>query len=480
MNKKTGKTIQYLRIGSQGLFTLLFLFLFFLPLSPEKEISSPSRVFFYIDPLLLINSLILTKSIIYLFLLSLIPLFLTLVLGRFFCGWICPLGSILQFFSWISGRSARNATGPDLRFLRFKYLVLAAVIVAAVAGTNLASWADPFSLLSRSLSTFTPLFDHGHVTVQPFLIGGLFILILALNAFKTRFFCNVICPLGALYGLVSRFGMFRLKSGEGCNSCLKCGDRCTFSGNAGEKFLKSECLVCFNCVADCPSEAVQVKFDLPEKATVTAVSPGRRSFIGALALGAAAAVLPRTSLSAKPNARRSFLRPPGAIKESGFLDRCERCGQCIHACPTGFIQPAMLQAGVEGLWTPVVNAQAGYCSWDCNRCTQVCPSGAIGKLTLKHKQQFRIGIAVIDKDRCYTYSDGFNCSACEERCPVPGKAILFRETETWNYQGKRLVVKQIYVDPDRCTGCGICEYVCPRKDAPGILITAEDEYRELP
>jgi len=139
----------------------------------------------------------------------------------------------------------------------------------------------------------------------------------------------------------------------------------------------------------------------------------------------------------------------------------------------------MLQAGTEGIWTPVLNAQAGYCAWDCNKCTLVCPSKAIRPLTLKQKQQFRIGLAVVDKDLCYTYADGFNCSACMEQCPVPGKAIRFRETETWNYQGKRVVVKQIYVDPSLCNGCGVCEHVCPRNDAPGIVVTSEIEYRSM-
>ncbi|MEI6051016.1 MAG: 4Fe-4S dicluster domain-containing protein, partial [Bacteroidota bacterium] len=162
--------------------------------------------------------------------------------------------------------------------------------------------------------------------------------------------------------------------------------------------------------------------------------------------------------------------------EHTFLDYCQRCSQCVQACPTGFIQPAISQAGIAGVWTPVVNAQSGYCEWSCNKCTQVCPSGAIEKLTLKRKQEFKIGIAVIDKDRCYTYADGYNCSVCHDGCPIPQKAIRYRETETWNYQGRKVNVKQIYVDPDRCTGCGICENVCPRTDAPGIFITAQDEY----
>ena len=479
MKLKNGQTIRILRVISQWAFTLLFLLLFFLPALTRNEKSVAAEYFFYFDPLLLINSLLLTKTLIVLFLLALIPLLLTLVLGRFFCGWICPLGSIHQFFSWMFRKSRLSTKGTDKKWLNIKYLVLTVVVISAVVGTNFAAWFDPFSLLTRSLATFTPLVDPGHFSIQPFLIGGLFILFIALNAFQPRFFCNVICPLGAMYGLLSRFGLFRLEAGESCKKCLKCSTHCTFNGNAGDDFLKSECMVCFNCVVDCPTGSVNVKFDLPERETITAVNPGRRKFFGSLALGAAIAALPKTSLLAKPGSRHSWLRPPGARKEDDFLDRCERCGQCIQACPTGFIQPAALEAGIEGLWTPVVNAGGGYCAWNCNKCTQVCPSNAIEKLTLKEKQRFKIGTAVIDKDRCYTYADGFNCSSCQGSCPVPDKAIKFRVAEVWNYKGKRTIVKQIYVDPDLCIGCGNCEYSCPRMDAPAITIVSEDEYREM-
>ena len=244
--------------------------------------------------------------------------------------------------------------------------------------------------------------------------------------------------------------------------------------------MKSECITCFNCLADCPSEAAEVKFGGTAKEVLATVNPGRRNFFGTLALGLAAAYLPRTAYSAKQGERTSFLRPPGSIAERAFLEHCQRCGLCIQLCPTGFIKPALSEAGIEGVWTPVASAGNGYCEWNCNKCTQVCPSGSIEKLDLKKKQAFRIGTAVIDKDLCYTYADGFNCTVCQEQCPVPQKAILFRDAETWNYQGRKVRVRQVYIDPDRCTGCGICQHVCPRTDSPGIYITSGDEFRRLP
>ena len=181
----------------------------------------------------------------------------------------------------------------------------------------------------------------------------------------------------------------------------------------------------------------------------------------------------------KKKSRRQFMRPPGALKETDFLDKCTRCGQCTQSCPTSFIQPAFFESGFEGLWTPVLDASAGYCLYECTKCVQVCPTEALKKMSLQEKKIFKLGTAVVNKTKCYTYADGMNCTKCEEVCPTPDKAIKFRKEEVWNFQGKRKVINQIYVQPDLCNGCGICEYVCPRHDEPGIFVTAEDEIREL-
>lgn len=472
--------MRILRITSQWVFVLVFLALFFLPVITRNKLHVATDCFFWFDPLFLAGSLLAAKTLLSVAFLALIPLLLTLLSGRFFCGWICPMGSIHQFVSWVFHRFRPSFHGPDKKMLGLKYLVLVILAVPLLFGISLTGWLDPFSLLTRSLSVFTPLEDNGHASALPFLTGGFFILLLALNAWRPRFFCNALCPLGALYGIMARFSQFRFTAAPSCNRCLTCSTHCTFGGDAGEGFLKTECLVCFNCVADCPTGSVDVTLKRQqEKETAPEVIPGRRKFLGALALGTGLALLPGMARPTGRNTRHSFLRPPGATGEDEFLSRCVRCGQCIQSCPTGFIQPAAIQAGVEGIWTPVVNGLSGYCAWDCTACTQTCPSGAIVPLTLKEKQRFRIGTAVIDQDRCFTYADGYTCTVCEEKCPTPDKAIKFRVAEVWNYKGKRSVVNQAYVDPDLCTGCGICEYHCPRRDTPAIYLVSEDEYREI-
>ncbi len=208
-----------------------------------------------------------------------------------------------------------------------------------------------------------------------------------------------------------------------------------------------------------------------------AVLPQRRQFLGALGLGLVAAALPQVGAGKRIKAH-PFIRPPGAVAEKDFLKKCLRCGACMQACPTNAIQPAVFQAGLDGLWTPVIIPAVGYCEYECHRCTRVCPTHALTALSLPAKKQFKIGTAVINRSTCYTYADGYNCGVCEEHCPVPEKAIRFREVEVQNFRGRLKKVKQIYVMPDLCIGCGICENVCPRIDHPAIVVGAEEEQRE--
>ena len=308
-------------------------------------------------------------------------------------------------------------------------------------------------------------------------IGLIFLGLLLLNLYCRRFFCNYLCPLGALYGLLAKYSLFHLPLNQNCTHCGVCTNHCTYYGGPDKDYLKSECLVCFNCLSNCPVAAIDVSFGLPRAGQRQALAPERRKFLAAIGCGMAMAAMPQIAVSKKIKTH-SFIRPPGAVAEKEFLKKCVRCGACMQACPTNAIQPAVLQAGLDGLWTPVIIPVNGYCEYECVRCTRVCPTHAITSLTLAEKKQFKIGTAVINRSNCYTYADGYNCAVCEEHRPVPDKAIKFREVEVNNFRGKLKKVKQIYVVPDLCIGCGICENVCPRTDAPAIAVGAEEEQRE--
>jgi len=506
MTRANARVLRFCRVVSQILFLALFIIL----------LVSASRMFFYFDPLLGLLNFLATGEVMTLFLLSLIPLGLTLVFGRFFCGWVCPLGTLHQFFTWLGIRGKKKKIEPVPRkALRVKYVVLIVLVVMTLMGTHLGGWLDPLSLLTRSTAvSLAPAGNHGlnqalkagaedegvaakvvkpaynlarrHIMTaeqrgfaQSVMVGLILILILGLNLWRRRFYCNTICPLGALYGLVARFSFMRLKTREGCKACNLCASHCTYAGGPFDDYRKADCLVCFNCAVDCPHDSVALDFTPPfSTAKRTPLDLGRRRVLGGVAAGLLAGALPAVG----PRARQKthgFIRPPGAVKEKDFLEKCVRCGQCMQVCPTNVIQPAALETGIDGLWTPVMRPDLGYCEYECNRCTLACPTLALEPLEMDEKKEFKIGTAVIDRNRCYTYADGYNCAVCEEHCPVPDKAIRFREVELWNFEGRLVKVKQIYVVPDLCIGCGICQNVCPRSDAPAILVTAEEEQREF-
>ena len=512
MHAKTSKRLQRLRITSQFFFTWLFFFLLLKSGGGAIESLPHTGFFFYIDPLFLwVN--ILAGPFLHAFLLALVPLILTLVFGRFFCGWVCPFGALNQFFTWLGNRGKRKKIVVSRPSLRFKYLLLIILLLASLFASQLLGWLDPFALLTRSSSValvpganflvqhalqsgaqnqgwsgkiVKPLYDlsrrflltvRQRTFLQASAIGLFFFGLLLLNVYRRRFFCNTLCPLGAVYGFVAKYSLLRLPLNENCRKCGACSNHCTYYGSPFQDYLKSECMLCFNCLNDCPFAAIDVRFQLPRSGKMSALDVGRRRILAAAGCGLAAAALPQIGVNKKAKAH-DFIRPPGAVAEKEFLKKCVRCGACLQACPTNAIQPAIFQSGLEGIWTPVLVPVNGYCEYECVRCTRVCPTHALAALTLEEKKQFKIGTAVINRSTCYTYADGYNCAVCEEHCPVPEKAIKFREVEVYNFRGKLKKVKQIYVVPDLCIGCGICENVCPRTDAPAIAVGAEEEQRE--
>ena len=369
-----------------------------------------------------------------------------------------------------------------------KYFILTGIIISGFLGVQLWGWLDPFALLTRSLAAISPSFEYlvfqsgliaefPRVALFPYLSIVLLVIFIGLNYYSRRFFCNVLCPLGALYGLIARFSFLKFSVNETCKSCGVCSKNCTYNGDPDKYFYSSECLVCFNCAVDCSTLSVETKFKFKHKNATQKIDLNRRKIIGSAIGGLFTAAIIKSTLKLK-NKRHTFIRPPGAVKEQDFIEKCIRCGQCVQSCPTGFIQPAFSEAGLEGLWTPVVNPKAGYCLAECKTCTDVCPTKALKPLTLSEKKVFKIGTAIIDKNLCFTYADGFSCTVCYDKCPLKDKALKLHKVDVWNFMGRVTKVKQIYIDPDLCSGCGICENVCPRTDKPGIFITSADEQRE--
>jgi len=210
------------------------------------------------------------------------------------------------------------------------------------------------------------------------------------------------------------------------------------------------------------------------------INLGRRNVIGAGIIGIGGALLFKESPLAKGRTYDpGLVRPPGAMEESEFLGKCIRCGECMKVCPTNAIQPAMFEAGLEEMWTPVLKQELAYCEYKCNMCTQVCPTGAIGKLTLAEKQKVKVGLAYVDRDRCLPWAYARMCQVCYEQCPLPEKAITLTDVKVTTASGTSITVKQPHVNIDLCIGCGICQNKCPVSDQAAIRVTSVGETRNF-
>jgi len=303
MAKKRTSRIVWLRRLTQTVFFLLFCYLFLQTVyHPINKAGRGVTLFFNLDPLVALNSWLASHVLVGAMLLSLVTLAVTFICGRWFCGWVCPFGTLHNFFTSLrAGRAKQKLeVGGYNPWQKAKYYALVAFLAAALLRANVVGWLDPFSFLFRSLSTsiypainkvlvslFTWIYDAdpgiGHVRLtlltepiyaflrkyflaaaQPYywgslLIGTLFITVVALNFFRPRFWCRYVCPLGALLGVVGKNPLVRLeKNKEKCNSCRLCLVDCQ-GGATPENLLEwkpSECFYCWNCHADCPAQAI--------------------------------------------------------------------------------------------------------------------------------------------------------------------------------------------------------------------------------
>jgi len=234
----------------------------------------------------------------------------------------------------------------------------------------------------------------------------------------------------------------------------------------------TECIRCLDCLDYCPQQRVSFQFGKP---TTVPFNLKRRTLLTASAGGVLLAPL----MAAAPvsgRLRNDLIRPPGAVAENEFLQRCIRCGECMKVCIGNALQPDLVQGGVFSLWSPVVVARLGYCEYNCTLCGQVCPTGAIRLLPREEKRQTKIGLAVIDQNRCLPYARGEECLVCEEHCPTGKKAIVF-DAKIIEQGNQRLARLQPRVVKDLCIGCGICETRCPVAGQSAIVIVSEGESR---
>ena len=481
----------------------------------------PVAWFLELDPLVALGTVLTTHSLLPNLGWALLTIIVTILLGRVFCGWFCPFGTIHQFIGWLGRRGRRPAEAIEVNRYRpaqaIKYYLLVALLSAA-AGNLLLNlvrvtrerplWAvatasvvavamlwltlrkvipdirralaatallvlawlglaaglsaeriitstlqtgllDPIPLVQRSFNLLLlPVTDLALEKWLPGrrffegagLIGAVFLVFVLLNLWMPRFYCRYVCPLGALLGVLGRGTLWSIrKTNARCTECSLCDVNCEGACNPMGPLHVSECLMCMNCLDDCPTSAPISYGPRPSPGgEITAHGLSRRGFVVSLASGFAAVPLARVGASTGANWPAGLIRPPGAVAEEELLARCIKCCECMRVCPTNVLQPAGFSFGLESLWTPVLNNRIGTsgCQLNCIACGHACPTGAIRRLSLDEKLgagdfaaagPIRIGLAFVDQGRCLPWAMERPCIVCEENCPVTPKAIYVSE-----------------------------------------------------
>jgi polyferredoxin len=416
----------------------------------------PVNWFLQLDPLVAIGTVLTTHTLYRPLLWALVVIVLTIIFGRFFCGWICPFGTLHQFVGFLGNR--RKTVSQKIQLNRYrraqsvKYFILIILLVMAafpsIEATLQSGLLDPIPLVTRSfnmaiLSVFDRSIDVVSVSTRFYeggwLIASIFLAAILLNLVVPRFYCRFICPLGALYGILGRFAIWRVgKTKKECRDCKLCEKTCEGGCEPSGRIRINECVLCFNCLDDCKDELIAYQKKPSFAGEITNPDVSRRGFVLSLVSGIFAVSAVRLDNQLGSNWYHKIIRPPGALPEDEFLKRCIKCGQCMRVCPTNVIQPGGIDGGLENLWTPVLNNRIGSsgCQFNCVACGQICPTSAISPITLDEKHgtgeftgagPVKIGTAFVDRNRCLPWAMDKPCIVCQENCPVSPKAIYTQE-----------------------------------------------------
>ncbi|MBL8818657.1 MAG: 4Fe-4S binding protein [Planctomyces sp.] len=456
----------------------------------EKEFA-PAELFLMIDPLVSLSTGIASRSWVWSLTSAAVILLICVVIPRGFCGYLCPLGTLIDVFDWLVGsRVQRFRVSEDGWWVHIRFYLLAGILFAAFGGVLLSGFFAAIPVITRGLQfSIAPIqtgWGNGWHQVPPFTAGQgislfLFAAVLMLGLLRPRFWCKYVCPSGAVLSVGNLFRISERKVESSCIHCNKCVEICPFDAIKPDFTTRtSDCTLCQSCGGVCPVEAIKFvgRWEAQNLKPVNEpptheTSIGRRGFLSAF-VGSASSVIGAAGAVAgirADDARLSSsvldlpVRPPGSVPEPAFLQMCIRCGECFKACPSDVLQPLGFQRGLNGLWTPYVNADWAGCASSCNACGQVCPTGAIQALPLEEKRQFRMGLAVINSETCLPIAGREACQLCVDECHSAGyHAIEFTAVHTAvDEQGQAVegtgFLAPVLI-PDKCVGCGLCQTRC--------------------
>ena len=440
---------------------------------------------------------------------------LTLVFGRVYCSVICPLGVFQDVVSWFSGRRKKKkyrfSYSPAVSWLR--YGMLGVFIIAMIAGIgSVVALLAPYSSYGRIVSNlFAPVYQWGNnvlayfaersdsyafyetsvwlKSLPTFIIAAVTFVALVVLAWRNgRTYCNTICPVGTVLGFFSRYSLFRPEiDAEKCTNCSLCSRKCKAAciNYKDHRIDYSRCVTCMDCIDSCKHGAISYKYrfgkkEIKETSETGNTNNARRSFLTGMGLVLVSSAVKAQEkkvdgglaviLDKKVPARTTPLVPPGAKGIRNMRTHCTGCQLCVSVCPNQVLRPS---TKLETLMQPEMSYERGYCRPECTKCSEVCPAGAILKLTPADKSATQIGHAVWVEKNCVPLRDKVACGNCARHCPTG--AITMVPSDADDADSLKIPV----VNVERCIGCGACENLCPARPFSAIYVEGHEQHRTI-
>jgi len=440
---------------------------------------------------------------------------LTLVFGRIYCSVICPLGIMQDIIGWWGKKVKKNRYGysKEKKWLRYPLLVVFG-IAYALGLAVLVQLLAPYAAFGRiATNLLQPIYQAGnnvlaaiaeHYDSYAFYqsevwlrsgislgIAAVTLIVLGILAWRNgRTYCNTICPVGTLLSLISRFSLLKVRfDADKCRNCSLCSKNCKaacidFKTHTVDA---SRCVVCGDCIEHCKFGALSYsrgarlsRKSRDTRETSETRDEGRRQFLLSSALLATAAMaqqkdkimdggLAEIEDKVAPE-RQTPITPPGSLSAQNMALRCTGCQLCISECPNQVLRPS---SDLLHLMQPVMSYERGYCRPECNRCSEVCPAGAIKPIKVEDKASTQIGHAVWIKKNCIPLTDGVECGNCERHCPVG--AIEMVPSDPDDEESPYVPA----VNEARCIGCGACENLCPARPYSAIYVEGHEVHKEV-
>lgn len=440
---------------------------------------------------------------------------MTLLFGRIYCSVICPLGVMQDIISRISGMRKKHrfrfSYSPAKSWLRYGMLLL--FLIALIGGIgSVAALLAPYSSYGRIASNLlAPFYQWSNnllatlaeradsyafyetevwiKSIPTFSIALITFIILFILAWRNgRTYCNTICPVGTVLGLLSSHALFRpVLNAEKCKQCGLCARKCKASCIDFKQHTidYSRCVTCLNCLESCKHDAIHyelrtrsAKGKKPENKSVP--NKSRRKFLTTTALTTATLALKAQGKRVdgglaviedkKIPERQTPILPPGSQNDRHFAQHCTACQLCVSVCPNQVLRPS---TDLQRLMQPEMSYEKGYCRPECTRCSDVCPTGAIRPITVAEKSSTQIGHAVWIRKNCIPLTDGVECGNCARHCPTGAIQMILSDPD--NPQSKRIPA----INTERCIGCGACENLCPARPFSAIYVEGHETHRTL-